>query len=135
LVAGFDPKLNRWVPAILLLIPNGEFELSCAGIIKIKIKGKGITGALYKTGTETPLGLGERVEKTDLVFQGESSKSFKLLFSKIFFPLSKTEEAEPTLEAESSLIKKLEPLEIILRSTFEKFEDSAKERVDVELVE
>jgi hypothetical protein len=144
LVAGFDVTLKRWIPAILILIGKsgtkenevtGEFEFTCAGIVKVKVKGQSITGALYKTGTETPLELGESVEKADLVFQGESAKSFKLLFSEIFFPLQKTKQAESTFEAESSLTKKLEPAEQISRDTLEKFENFKKEKVSVKLEE
>jgi hypothetical protein len=143
LVAGFDPRLNRWIPALLLLIgaskenheSTGEFEFTCAGIVKIRVKGKSLTGALYKTGTETPLELGESLEKADLVLQGESPKSLKLLFSKVFFPLQKTEETESTFEAETSLTKKLEPAEIIARDTLEKIENAKKEKVSVELAE
>jgi hypothetical protein len=143
LVAGFDPQQDRWIPAVLLLIgaskenheSTGEFEFTCAGILKMKLKGKSLTGALYKTGTDTPLELGESVEKADLVFQGESAKSFKLLFTKVYFPLQKIEEAESTFEAESTLTKKLEPAEIVSRDTLEKFENVKKEKISVKLEE
>jgi hypothetical protein len=143
LVAGFDPKLGKWIPAILILIgqsttehkASGEFEFKCAGIITVKVKGVGIPGALYKTGTETPLELGEAVEKADLVFQGESLKSFKLLFTEVYLPLQKEKDTVGTFEAESTLTKKFEPAEQISRDTLEKFENAAKEKVSVDLTE
>jgi hypothetical protein len=134
--AGFDPELNRWIPAILILIKEKEFTFVCAGIITVHVKGTGVVGALYKHGTTEPLGLKEAVSEADLVFQSEkSSKPPKLLFSHFYFPLTKEEVGELPFEAESSLTKKFEAAEQKSTDTLEKFENSKKEPVTVELVE
>jgi len=142
LVAGFDPTLNEWGPAILILIgkvnskneASGEFEFTCAGVVKVVVKAKSITGVLVKSGTKELVKTKTLLASTGLNFAGEAGKKFKLLFTKVYLPLQKEEETESTFESSISG-GAFKPSEEIAGDTLEGFENSAKEKVELELEE